>query len=314
MDFDNFKFFCWPFYSHDDSTLDDDFATDHFFKDDDNEEDTVMGGPRQLVSGQHVNIKEDAIDIQTPLSAAPSEPTAAVFPVSAQICDTPIIIVEPGTPQLQICQLATSQPDNDTIPDSQAPMVTFSSELPQFVEPQSQESESDPDVDDYEMTIIDAQLEQENLAFAMNSLKHCFLDEFRNKTQDIISKKRILLSDKLAKQTKECLRELDACIKQAPLESAPSFSGVSKIGKVNTKVLKEWLVAHKNYPYPSTEEKDKLMKLSNSSQKQLENWFVNARKRILKLRKEEKKPPVLLRKEALLEQMKNSFFLQEKSD
>lgn len=49
---------------------------------------------------------------------------------------------------------------------------------------------------------------------------------------------------------------------------------------INT--LKKWLVDHKENPYPSEEEKQNLLKQTNLSKRQLENWFVNARKRHLK--------------------------------
>lgn len=47
-------------------------------------------------------------------------------------------------------------------------------------------------------------------------------------------------------------------------------------------VLKEWMFDPKNthHPYPSENEKERLQKKANINRKQLNNWFINARKRI----------------------------------
>ena len=45
-------------------------------------------------------------------------------------------------------------------------------------------------------------------------------------------------------------------------------------------VLKEWMIAHKDHPYPSDHEKAQLCQATGLSKKQLRIWFTNARKRL----------------------------------
>tara|TARA_B110001452_G_scaffold259470_1_gene255863 strand:- start:404 stop:781 length:378 start_codon:yes stop_codon:yes gene_type:complete len=46
-----------------------------------------------------------------------------------------------------------------------------------------------------------------------------------------------------------------------------------------TSVLVSWFEAHKVDPYPSTQEKIELGKMTGMDVKQIENWFTNRRKR-----------------------------------
>ncbi|TPX38038.1 hypothetical protein SmJEL517_g00047 [Synchytrium microbalum] len=48
-----------------------------------------------------------------------------------------------------------------------------------------------------------------------------------------------------------------------------------------SRVLKEWLFSHKEHPYPTDEEKDKLCTQTGLSITQCNNWFINARRRLL---------------------------------
>lgn len=54
----------------------------------------------------------------------------------------------------------------------------------------------------------------------------------------------------------------------------PNFS------KSVSKVLKRWLYDHIENPYPSQLDKDKLCEKTGLNPKQIQNWFINARKRI----------------------------------
>lgn len=49
-----------------------------------------------------------------------------------------------------------------------------------------------------------------------------------------------------------------------------------------TTILKSWLFDHKEKPYPSEEEKGELVKLTGLTIVQINYWFSNARRRILK--------------------------------
>lgn len=55
---------------------------------------------------------------------------------------------------------------------------------------------------------------------------------------------------------------------------------VSGISKSVSKVLKRWLYEHIDNPYPSHVEKQKLSDKTGLATKQIQNWFINARKRI----------------------------------
>lgn len=49
-----------------------------------------------------------------------------------------------------------------------------------------------------------------------------------------------------------------------------------------TKVLRDWLREHSEYPYPTMTDKDTLCEATGLTRVQIEYWFINARKRILK--------------------------------
>jgi len=48
-----------------------------------------------------------------------------------------------------------------------------------------------------------------------------------------------------------------------------------------TEILSRWLFEHANAPYPTPYEKEKLMEDTHLSLIQINNWFVNARRRLL---------------------------------
>jgi hypothetical protein len=47
-------------------------------------------------------------------------------------------------------------------------------------------------------------------------------------------------------------------------------------------LLKQWLYAHVQNPYPDDDEKDMLATCTRLTVPQINNWFVNARRRILR--------------------------------
>ena len=51
--------------------------------------------------------------------------------------------------------------------------------------------------------------------------------------------------------------------------------------KSATERLESWLIAHSSNPYPTTEEKNNLCELLGLTMKQLNDWFINARRRKL---------------------------------
>ena len=53
------------------------------------------------------------------------------------------------------------------------------------------------------------------------------------------------------------------------------------ISRKNTEILKQWLFEHSSHPYPNDDEKDELCLRTNLTISQLNNWFINARRRIL---------------------------------
>lgn len=50
----------------------------------------------------------------------------------------------------------------------------------------------------------------------------------------------------------------------------------------STNILKKWLYDHQQYAYPNEEEKQILKDQTNLTMTQINNWFTNARRRILK--------------------------------
>ena len=59
----------------------------------------------------------------------------------------------------------------------------------------------------------------------------------------------------------------------------------SKLPEKATAILKKWLFDHSTKPYPDEDEKQQLCLLTGLSLTQLNNWFINARRRILQCNK-----------------------------
>ncbi|ORD97643.1 HD2 [Hepatospora eriocheir] len=55
----------------------------------------------------------------------------------------------------------------------------------------------------------------------------------------------------------------------------------SNYPKVVSKILKNWLRENMNNPYPTESEKSSLMEATGLDSTQINNWFINARRRIL---------------------------------
>lgn len=66
-----------------------------------------------------------------------------------------------------------------------------------------------------------------------------------------------------------------------PTTVAQSLATNKRFPRDSTKVLKEWLFKNSNNPYPSEATKNELMAESGLTLLQLNNWFINARRRLL---------------------------------
>jgi len=67
---------------------------------------------------------------------------------------------------------------------------------------------------------------------------------------------------------------------QSPTTAAKKRKG--NLPKSATNLLKKWLFDHMFHPYPTEEEKAALCSSTGLSVSQINNWFINARRRILK--------------------------------
>lgn len=63
----------------------------------------------------------------------------------------------------------------------------------------------------------------------------------------------------------------------------------NNLPKETTYILLKWLNEHLNHPYPNSFEKNQLMMSTGLNQQQLSNWFINARRRKIKILKEQKR-------------------------
>lgn len=61
----------------------------------------------------------------------------------------------------------------------------------------------------------------------------------------------------------------------------------SNLPKETTFILLKWLNEHLNHPYPNSFEKNQLMLSTGLNQQQLSNWFINARRRKIRVLKEQ---------------------------
>lgn len=63
----------------------------------------------------------------------------------------------------------------------------------------------------------------------------------------------------------------------------------NNLPKETTYILLKWLSEHLNHPYPNSFEKSQLMSSTGLNQQQLSNWFINARRRKIKILKEQQR-------------------------
>lgn len=63
----------------------------------------------------------------------------------------------------------------------------------------------------------------------------------------------------------------------------------NNLPKETTYILLKWLSNHLNHPYPNSFEKTQLMLTTGLNQQQLSNWFINARRRKIKLLRHKQK-------------------------
>lgn len=63
----------------------------------------------------------------------------------------------------------------------------------------------------------------------------------------------------------------------------------NNLPKETTYILISWLNDHLSHPYPNSFEKNQLMMATGLNHQQLLNWFINARRRKIKMLKEQKK-------------------------
>lgn len=61
----------------------------------------------------------------------------------------------------------------------------------------------------------------------------------------------------------------------------------NNLPKETTYILLKWLNEHLNHPYPNSFEKNQLMISTGLNQQQLSNWFINARRRKIKVLKQQ---------------------------
>lgn len=77
---------------------------------------------------------------------------------------------------------------------------------------------------------------------------------------------------------------------------SPEASGLAtrtrtrnNLPKETTYILLKWLNDHLNHPYPNSFEKTQLMMTTGLNQQQLSNWFINARRRKIKVLRQKQK-------------------------
>jgi len=73
--------------------------------------------------------------------------------------------------------------------------------------------------------------------------------------------------------------------------NVPSKKRRGNLPKESIKILRKWLEDHEQDPYPGEEEKNRLATECKLTLNQISNWFINARRRILPLLRQETREP-----------------------
>jgi len=73
----------------------------------------------------------------------------------------------------------------------------------------------------------------------------------------------------------------------SPEHNVPSKKRRGNLPKESIKILRKWLEDHEQDPYPGEEEKNRLASECKLTLNQISNWFINARRRILPLLRQE---------------------------
>ncbi|CAF0934460.1 unnamed protein product [Rotaria sp. Silwood1] len=86
------------------------------------------------------------------------------------------------------------------------------------------------------------------------------------------------------------------CTKQRKSSTIVSSSKRSILPKSATSIMRSWLFQHIAHPYPSEDEKRAISNKTNLSLLQVNNWFINARRRILQPMLETSNPNLIINK------------------
>lgn len=81
-----------------------------------------------------------------------------------------------------------------------------------------------------------------------------------------------------------CLPQMEpfaAALKEAGAGQLEAFKRRPNFPKSVTDVLEQWLGLHRQFPYPNPDDKRQLCEITGISLKQLNDWFINARRRKL---------------------------------
>ena len=118
---------------------------------------------------------------------------------------------------------------------------------------------------------------------AFEGIAQSFLDETTGFCQGLLNDDETGFSENDANATNR--RGVERSSTPRPLvntiKSSVTGTKRSKPSKKTSKILREWLFEHPHHPYPNDDEKDELCLRTNLTIPQLNNWFINARRRIL---------------------------------